>query len=83
MASEPADEDQAKAEDERLIREKAYQLWRADGALEGKADHYWHLARKLISQGESPKSSASAPSPRARGTSNRTKKSPVRRAQRQ
>jgi hypothetical protein len=80
MASEPTDEDQATAEDERLIREKAYQLSRADGTPEGKADHYWHLARKLISQGESRNSSAS---PRAGGTSNRTKKSPVRRAQRQ
>ena len=24
----------------------------ADGAPEGKADHYWHLARELINRGE-------------------------------
>lgn len=52
MANEPRDEHQAKVEDERQIREKAYQLWQADGAPEGKADHYWHLARKLIFEGE-------------------------------
>ena len=49
MENEPTDENQANVENERLIREKAYQLWQADGAPEGKADHYWHLARKLIS----------------------------------
>jgi hypothetical protein len=45
-------EDQGKLDDEHKIREKAYQLWQADGAPEGKADHYWHLARKLFSEGE-------------------------------
>ena len=45
-------EKQADAEHEKRIREKAYQLWQADGAPEGKADHYWHLARELISRGE-------------------------------
>ena len=52
MGNEPTDENQANVENERLIREKAYQLWQADGAPEGKADHYWHLARKLISEGK-------------------------------
>jgi DUF2934 family protein len=52
MAKEPRNEDAAKGENERLIREKAYQLWQADGAPEGKADHYWHLARELIGKGE-------------------------------
>ena len=52
LTIEPADKAQAEAAEERLIREKAYQLWQADGAPEGKAEHYWHLARKLISQGE-------------------------------
>jgi hypothetical protein len=51
MSNEPTD-DQVKAENERLIRDKAYELWQADGGPEGKADHYWHLARKLISEGE-------------------------------
>lgn len=45
-------EKQADAEHEKRIREKAYQLWQADGAPEGKADHYWHLTRELISRGE-------------------------------
>jgi hypothetical protein len=52
MENQPTDETQANVENERLIREKAYQLWQADGAPEGKADHYWHLARKLISECE-------------------------------
>jgi hypothetical protein len=52
MAGELINEDQGKVENERLIREKAYQLWQADGSPEGKADHYWHLARKLIREGE-------------------------------
>jgi Protein of unknown function (DUF2934) len=52
MADKMTDEDQIKVENEHLIREKAYQLWQADGAPEGKADHYWHLARKLISEDE-------------------------------
>lgn len=29
---------------EQLIRERAYQLWEADGATEGRADAYWHRA---------------------------------------
>jgi hypothetical protein len=48
MTNGPTGEDQIKLESERLIREKAFQLWQADGAPEGRADHYWHLARKLI-----------------------------------
>jgi hypothetical protein len=36
------------AEGEQRIRERAYQLWLADGAPEGKADEYWHRARELI-----------------------------------
>ena len=52
MTNGPTGEDQTKLENERLIREKAYQLWQADGAPEGRADHYWHLARKLINEGE-------------------------------
>jgi hypothetical protein len=38
--------------DEHQIREKAYQLWEADGAPEGKSDHYWQLARKLLFGGD-------------------------------
>ena len=35
-------------EGEQHIRERAYQLWQADGAPEGKADEYWHRARELL-----------------------------------
>ena len=52
MANEPTEEDPAQVENERQIREKAHQLWQAGGAAEGKADHYWHLARELIRKGE-------------------------------
>jgi hypothetical protein len=38
------------AEGEQPIRERAYQLWQADGAPEGKADEYWHRARELIEE---------------------------------
>lgn len=30
------------------IREKAYLLWLADGAMEGCADEYWREARRAI-----------------------------------
>jgi len=50
-----------KADAEQRIREKAYQLWRMDGAPEGKAELYWHLARELIDAETSPGSSAAAP----------------------
>ena len=26
------------------LRQRAYQLWEADGRPEGRGDHYWHLA---------------------------------------
>lgn len=39
---------QTDAEREQRIREKAYELWQADGAPEGKSDHYWHRARELV-----------------------------------
>jgi hypothetical protein len=42
------------ADREQRIRERAYQLWEADGAPEGKAEHYWHRARRLIDAEESP-----------------------------
>jgi hypothetical protein len=48
MTSEPTIDDQANANGEQRIREKAYQLWQLDGAPEGKAEQYWHLARELI-----------------------------------
>ena len=30
------------------IRERAHQLWEAEGRQEGGADAYWHRARELI-----------------------------------
>jgi len=33
---------------ERRIRTKAYELWLADGAMEGCADEYWRQARETI-----------------------------------
>jgi hypothetical protein len=39
---------QTDAERDQWVREKAYQLWQADGAPEGKSDHYWHRARELL-----------------------------------
>ena len=33
---------------QRRVRERAYQLWEAEGMPEGRADEYWHRARELI-----------------------------------
>jgi Protein of unknown function (DUF2934) len=33
---------------EERIRARAYELWQQDGALEGCADEYWHMARDLV-----------------------------------
>lgn len=33
---------------EERIRARAYELWQQDGALEGCADEYWHMARVLV-----------------------------------
>jgi hypothetical protein len=30
--------------DETLVRERAYALWLQDGAVHGRADHYWFQA---------------------------------------
>jgi hypothetical protein len=35
------------AEREHRIRERAYQLWEADGRPEGRADLYWRRAQEL------------------------------------
>jgi hypothetical protein len=32
--------------DETLVRERAYALWLQDGALDGRADHYWYQAER-------------------------------------
>jgi hypothetical protein len=33
---------------ERRIRTKAYELWLADGAMEGCADEYWRQSRETV-----------------------------------
>jgi hypothetical protein len=38
----------ANAQKELRIREKAYQLWEADGSPQGKSDEYWHRAREFV-----------------------------------
>jgi hypothetical protein len=50
MTSDPSkmpDHD-VNADPEQRIRERAYQLWQADGAPDGKADEYWHRAMELL-----------------------------------
>jgi hypothetical protein len=58
----PADRN-VSADPEQPIRERAYQLWQADGAPEGKADEYWHRALELIER------EASNPRPNRKTTS--------------
>jgi hypothetical protein len=36
------------ADSEQLIRERAYQLWMAEGCPEGRADFHWHVAREQV-----------------------------------
>jgi hypothetical protein len=45
-AYEKTKEDPAHREER--IRERAYQMWEADGRPEGNADQYWHRAKELI-----------------------------------
>jgi hypothetical protein len=33
---------------ERRIRERAFEMWEAEGRPEGRADEYWHRARERI-----------------------------------
>jgi hypothetical protein len=44
----PTSPDQANAKREQRIRERAYELWHADGEPEGRSEEYWHRARVLI-----------------------------------
>ena len=41
--------DDADPDLDRLIREEAYHLWKADGELEGHDAEYWERARELVS----------------------------------
>jgi hypothetical protein len=34
--------------DENLVRERAYALWLEDGAVVGRADHYWFRAEREL-----------------------------------
>jgi Protein of unknown function (DUF2934) len=46
--SERLPEHVANALKELRIREKAYELWEADGSPQGRSDEYWHRAREII-----------------------------------
>lgn len=35
---------------EQLIREKAYQIWEAEGFPEGRAEAHWELARHALAE---------------------------------
>jgi hypothetical protein len=34
--------------DDSLVRERAYTLWLEDGAVDGRADHYWLKAEREL-----------------------------------
>ncbi len=51
MSDNPLEYD---ADRERRIRERAYQLWEADGGPHGRDLEYWERARELIGIEESP-----------------------------
>jgi Protein of unknown function (DUF2934) len=53
-SSEKLPEHVANAHRELRIREKAYELWEADGSPQGKSDEYWHRAREVIENEENP-----------------------------
>jgi hypothetical protein len=40
--------DKLPAELDQRVRERAHQLWQADGSPEGALDRYWHRAKELI-----------------------------------
>lgn len=46
--SERLPEDVLNAQKELRIREKAYQLWEADGSPQGNSEEYWHRAREIV-----------------------------------
>ncbi len=50
MSTNPLEYDSAR---DQRIRERAYHLWEADGAPEGRAEEYWERARELIGMEES------------------------------
>lgn len=50
----------ADAEREERIRQRAYQLWKEDGAPEGRSEEYWHRAQQLIDR-ETQATSSSEP----------------------
>ena len=35
---------------EQLIKEKAYQIWEAEGYPEGRAEVHWELARRVVEE---------------------------------
>ena len=62
-SEKPSDDAPEAAKSERLIRERAYLLWEAEGRQDGGADEYWHRARELIED----ESQAAYPPTQSRG----------------
>lgn len=46
--SEKLTEGEPAAHTDRRIRDRAYQLWEAEGRQDGGVEAYWHRARELI-----------------------------------
>ena len=46
---------------EHRIRQRAYEIWNADGRADGKADEHWLAAEREVLSARSPASKASAP----------------------
>jgi hypothetical protein len=51
---------------DQLIREKAYQIWEAEGYPEGRAETHWEMAKRAVE--------TAAPKPTKRIAKPRTKK---------
>ncbi len=58
MSNNPLEDDPGR---EQRIRERAYHLWEADGAPEGRDLEYWERARELVGMEESAGSGQISP----------------------
>jgi hypothetical protein len=63
MSDNPLENDPKR---DRLIRERAYHLWEAEGRPEGRDLDYWERARELVGMEENP-SAGQLPNPIAEG----------------
>lgn len=53
-------------EDEARIRQKAHEIWLAEGRPEGSSDRHWQMARELIAQHDN-QAKTLRPNPAAEG----------------